>query len=173
MKLARLLLSAIWMSCLVAAAPAMGAPPDADGILGRVRDRNDGDDVYSDLKLVLIDEKGGTRVRELLYLQRDYGRDEKLTLYFTEPSDVKGVAFQSVTYDEKLGKDDDQWIYLPAFRQIRRIASADKRGSFMGSEYAYIDMEKLRVADYRQKLVGEEVVLGQPCWVIERIPVSE
>ncbi|HSC79087.1 MAG TPA: outer membrane lipoprotein-sorting protein [Chitinolyticbacter sp.] len=152
---------------------AQAAPPDVNKILLDSRARDDGKDVYSEVKLVLTDEKGNTRVRDLLYLQKDYGGDEKLLLYFTAPTDVNGVGFQSVTYDEKLGKDDDQWIYLPAYRQVRRIASVDKRGSFMGSEFAYIDLEKLRVGDYTQKLTGEETVLGRPCWMIERTPVNE
>lgn len=154
-------------------ASAAAAQPSADEILQRSRDRDDGRDVYSEVKLVLTDDKGNNRVRDLLYLQKDFGEDEKLLLYFRAPTDVKGVGFQSVTYSEKAGKDDDQWIYLPAYRQVRRIASADKRGSFMGSEFAYIDLEKLRVSDYRQTLKGEEQVLGRNCWVIERLPVSD
>ena len=158
--------------CLATLPAVAQSDANADTILQRSRDRVDGNDIYSQTQLIMIDDRGGKRVRELLYLQKDDGRDEKLTLYFTAPGDVKGVGFQSATYDERAGKADDQWIYLPAFRQVRRIASADKRGSFMGSEYAYIDLEKLRVSDYTQKVVGEEAVLGRPCWVVERLPVN-
>ncbi|WP_165742368.1 outer membrane lipoprotein-sorting protein [Candidatus Thiosymbion oneisti] len=86
---------------------------------------------------------------------------------------MRGVAFQSINYDEDTGTEDDQWMYLPAFRQVRRIATTDKRGSFMGSEFSYYDLDKLRVHDYRQRLTGEEKVLGRRCWVIERIPKGE
>nr|WP_243448558.1 outer membrane lipoprotein-sorting protein [Candidatus Thiosymbion oneisti] len=106
-------------------------------------------------------------------MQRDFPGEDRLTLYFTAPADVRGVAFQSINYDEDTGTEDDQWMYLPAFRQVRRIATTDKRGSFMGSEFSYYDLDKLRVHDYRQRLTGEEKVLGRRCWVIERIPKGE
>jgi outer membrane lipoprotein-sorting protein len=77
-----------------------------------------------------------------------------------------------VSRDEADGRPDEQWIYLPAFRQVRRIAANDKRGAFMGSQFAYIDLDRLRVSDYRQTLVGEEKVLGRDCHVIERLPAS-
>ena len=146
---------------------------DANQVLEKVRNRPDGTDIYAQAKLVLSEGNGSTRTREMLFLQRDYGEDEKLTLYFTDPSDVKGVGLQSVNYSEKAGKEDDQWIYLPAFRQVRRISAVDKRGSFMGSQFAYIDLDKLRVTDYTQKVVGEEKVLDRNCVVIERLPSSE
>lgn len=172
-----------WLSCCVAGlALALtaaletdtraGEPLSADQILLRSRERRDGNDIYSDVKLSITDQKGSTRTRQLIYLQKDRGKDERLTLYFTGPGDVKGVGFQSVSYDEAAGRDDDQWIYMPAFRQVRRIASSDKRGSFMGSEFAYIDLDKLRVTDYQQRLIGEEQVLGRSCYVIERTPRS-
>jgi outer membrane lipoprotein-sorting protein len=169
----RLLAAALSLAALLPAQAQKTAPPDPDTLMQQSRDRPDGSDIVSDTQLVMVDDRGGKRVRDLIYLQKDFGRDEKLTLYFLAPGDVKGVGFQSATYDEKAGKDDDQWIYLPAFRQVRRIASADKRGSFMGSEYAYIDLEKLRVNDYKQRVTGEEEVLGRRCWVVERTPVSD
>lgn len=145
----------------------------ADQILEKVRNRPDGSDIYADAKLIITESGGSARTRDLLFLEKDYGKDEKLTLYFTGPADVKGVALQSVNYDEAAAKEDDQWMYLPAFRQVRRIAATDKRGSFMGSQFSYIDLDKLRVTDYKQKLTGEEKVDGRNCYVIERLPVSE
>ena len=155
------------------AQPAAAASLGADQILEKVRNRADGADIFAEAQLVLNESNGSSRTRTLLFLEKDYGKDEKLTLAFTGPDDVKGVVLQSVNYDEAAAKEDDQWMYLPAFRQVRRIAATDKRGSFMGSQFAYIDLDKLRVTDYRQKLVGEESVEGRPCYLIERIPVSD
>ncbi|MES2263793.1 MAG: outer membrane lipoprotein-sorting protein [Pseudomonadota bacterium] len=145
----------------------------ADQILEKVRNRADGNDIFAEAQLVLNESNGSSRTRSLLFLEKDFGKDEKLTLAFTGPDDVKGVVLQSVNYDEAAAKEDDQWMYLPALRQVRRIAATDKRGSFMGSQFAYIDLDKLRVGDYRQKLVGEESVDGKPCYIIERLPVSD
>ncbi len=152
---------------------AAQAGSDVQGILQAVRDRPDGRDIYSETKLILADPGGSVRERDLYYLQKDYPGEDRITLYFRKPGDVKGVGFQSINYAEDGGKDDEQWLYLPAYRQVRRIATGDKRGSFMGSEYAYIDLDKLRIGDYTQSLVGSETIDGRDCHVIERIPVSD
>jgi outer membrane lipoprotein-sorting protein len=144
----------------------------ADDILSKVRNRPDGADNYAKASLVLKEKNGSVRTRNLLFLQKDYGKDDKLTLNFTEPADVKGVVLQSINYDEAAAKEDDQWMYLPAFRQVRRIAATDKRGSFMGSQFSYIDLDKLRVTDYRQKVIGEEKINDRDCYLIERTPAS-
>lgn len=158
---------------LALATTAGAATLSADQILEKVRNRPDGSDIYSDVKMVLTESDGKTRTRDLIFLERDYGKDEKLTLYFTGPAEVKSVALQAVNYDEAVDKEDEQWMYLPAFRQVRRISATDKRGSFMGSQFAYIDLDRLRVTDYTQKLEGEEMVMDRDCYVIERIPASE
>jgi outer membrane lipoprotein-sorting protein len=165
------LVATVLLTLLSSAGAAMTL--NADQILEKVRNRPDGADILAEAQLILNESDGSSRTRNLLFLQKDYGNDDKLTLAFTAPADVKGVVLQSVNYDEATAKEDDQWIYLPAFRQIRRIAATDKRGSFMGSQFSYIDLDKLRVTDYRQKLVGEEVLDGRTCYIIERTPVSD
>ncbi len=153
--------------------PLPANPPSADQILEQVRNRDDGTDIYSEVRMVLVESNGSTRTRDLLFLEKDFGKNEKTTIYFTAPADVKGVALQSVNYDESSDQEDDQWMYLPAMRQTRRIAANDKRGSFMGSQYAYIDLDKLRVRDFTQVVQGEETLQGRPCHVIERKPVGD
>lgn len=144
--------------------------PDADEIMRQVRDRDDGRSFISQVSLVLHDKKGNTRTREFLYLQKDYADSDKFTMFFSAPADVRDVAFLIENPKEAQGKEDSQWMYLPVSRQIRRISTSDKRGAFMGSEYSYADLDKVRVKDYRQKILGEETVLGRPCYVVEREP---
>lgn len=154
-----------------AAAHAAG-PLGADEIMTAARDRNDGKSFMSQVSLILHDKNGNTRVREFTYLQKDYADSDKFTMFFTTPNDVRDVAFHIENPHEVLGKEDSQWMYLPVSRQTRRISTSDKRGAFMGSEYSYADLDKIRVKDYRQTLVGEEQVLGRDCYVIEREPAS-
>lgn len=145
---------------------------DADGIMKNVRDRNDGKSYGSDVSLIIHDKKGNTRTRDFIYLQKDYADSDKFTMFFTSPSDVRNVAFHIENPHEDLSLDDSQWMYLPVSRQTRRISTTDKRGSFMGSEYSYADLDKVRIKDYTQTLVGEEMVLGRNCYVIDREPTS-
>lgn len=144
----------------------------ADEIIRQARDRDDGNSFLSQVSLILHDKKGNTRVREFTYLQKDYPDGDKFSMFFTTPNDVRGVAFHIENPNEVLAKEDSQWMYLPVSRQTRRISTTDKRGSFMGSDYSYADLDKIRVSDYRQSLLGEEQVQGRDCYVIEREPAS-
>ena len=76
-----------------------------------------------------------------------------------------------MTFSHKVA-DDDQWLYLPALARVKRIASANKSGSFMGSEFAYEDIGSQEVEKYTYKYLREETYEGVPCLVMERYPVS-
>jgi hypothetical protein len=75
-------------------------------------------------------------------------------------------------YDDP-DKDDDQWLYLPALRKTKRIASSDKDGSFMGSDLNYSDMTDRNLDDYDFTLKKEMEVNGVKTWLIESIPRSK
>ncbi|MBI2381222.1 MAG: outer membrane lipoprotein-sorting protein [Gammaproteobacteria bacterium] len=156
----------------LSASAVASAETDADAIMRAVRDRDDGRSFLSQVSLILHDKNGNARTREFLYLQKDYPEGDKFTMFFSAPADVRDVAFHIENPKEAQGREDSQWMYLPVSRQTRRISTSDKRGAFMGSEYSYADLDKVRVGDYRQKLVGDEVLLERPCHVIEREPAS-
>ena len=146
----------------------------ADSILKASRDRDDGNSYATKISLRLIGKSGAVRERNFYMLQKDMdNQEERALMSFHSPSDVRGVSFLIVNYGEAQGKTDDQWMYLPAFRKTRRIGSNDKRGSFMGSTFNYSDLDKIRVYDYKNTLVGEDNLLGRDAWLIERIPVNQ
>jgi outer membrane lipoprotein-sorting protein len=141
-------------------------------ILTKVRDRYDGKDYISDVTLRIYDNNK-YQDKKMYMFQKDYDDKEMTSLFFFAPADVRNVSFLIMNYNESLAKDDDQWMYLPAFRKIRRISGQDKRGSFMGSTYNYSDLDKIRVKDFKSVLVGEEKIMGRDTWKIERTPVSQ
>jgi Outer membrane lipoprotein-sorting protein len=67
---------------------------------------------------------------------------------------------------------DDQWLFLPALKRVKRIASDNKSGPFMGSEFAYEDITSQEVEKYKYKYLKDETLDGQDCHVIERYPVD-
>ena len=140
-------------------------------IMERVDERDDGDRSTRDLEMVLIDKNGGERVRRLRSFSRDDGEDIHSILFFVSPADVEDTGF--LTYDYDQAKDDDQWLYLPALRKTKRIASSDKSGAFMGSDFSYADMTKREVDRYDWTLMKETEVRGEPCWQIEGIPNTQ
>ena len=154
--------------------PALAAKddPKAREIMQRVNDRDDGDNQTSDLEMILIDRKKKRRLRTIRSFNKDRGKDTLALSFFLSPADVKNTGFLTYDYDAS-GKDDDQWLYLPALRKTKRIASDDKSGSFMGSDFNYSDMTEADLADYDFTLMKETKVNGKMTWQIMSIPRSK
>jgi outer membrane lipoprotein-sorting protein len=151
---------------------AHGQTPTGLEIMTWVDERDDGDNGVTDMKMILIDKNDKQRVREIRSFSKDFGEDTHSIMFFLSPADVKDVGFLSYDYDES-DKDDDQWLYLPALGKVKRIASADKSGSFMGSDFSYSDMSSRELENYDYKLLQETEVNGAPVWVVESIPKTE
>jgi outer membrane lipoprotein-sorting protein len=118
--------------------------------------------------MTLINRQGEQRVRNLQQYTKDYGEVEKKIMFFLSPADVKGTSFMNWSYID--GRDDDQWIYLPALRRIRRISSDGKSDYFMGSDFTYDDLGERHPDEDNHKLTGEEIIDGKACYVVESIP---
>ena len=98
------------------------------------------------------------------------GDGDKSMSIFDEPADVKGTAF--LTFSHAI-KPDEQWLYLPALKRVKRINSKNKSGPFMGSEFAYEDIASQEVEKYTYKYLRDETLNGIDCYVIERYPAYE
>jgi outer membrane lipoprotein-sorting protein len=127
-----------------------------------------GDDVQGQLTMTLVNRQGERRVRNLQQYTKDYGDVEKKIMFFLSPADVQGTSFMNWSYTD--GSDDDQWIYLPALKRIRRISSDGKGDYFMGSDFTYDDLGDRHPDEDNHELKGEETIDGKACWVIESTP---
>ena len=143
--------------------------PAARRIMEKVDARDDGDNQTSDMEMILIDKRGKKRVRRIATYRKDKGDDTMRLMFFRHPADVKDTSFLTFDYDDP-SKDDDQWLFLPALRKTKRIASTDKSGSFMGSDLNYSDMTDRNLPDYDFNLKKEMEVKGAKTWLIESIP---
>lgn len=164
--------AALALAIGIAVATQAEEPLTARQIMERVDARDDGDHSAQDLEMVLIDKRGNQRVRKLRGYGRDVGEDEQSITFFLEPADVEDTGFLTWDYDDP-ERDDDQWIYLPALSRTKRIASSDKSGSFMGSDFSYADMTDRPIDHYRYTLMDETEVDGHPVWQIEAVPITE
>ncbi len=122
----------------------------------------------TDMTMTLIDSGGSTSVRRLQTLIVDDNGLSKTITVFKEPASVANTRFLTI---ENPGRADDQWIYLPALRKVRRIASGERSGSFMGSDFSYSDMQSRDMNDYNHNLLREENLNGMRCWVVESVPI--
>ena len=125
-------------------------------------------DSRSKLTMVLRNKRGQETTRAMrganLEVQGD--GDKSLTI-FDNPKDVKGTAFLSHTHSTK---PDDQWLFLPALKRVKRISSANKSGPFVGSEFAYEDLTSQELDKYTYNWLRDEDLNGKPVYVIERTP---
>lgn len=141
-------------------------------IAQKVHDRDEGDNVTSKMKMTLIDKNGHKRVRQLKTYAKDKGEDTLKIMFFLSPADVKNTGFLTYDYEDS-SKDDDQWLYLPELRKVKRIASSDKSSSFMGSDFTYSDMTSRNVEDYTYKIMKEPVVKGHKTWQMLVTPKTQ
>ena len=128
-------------------------------------------DQSAEMKMILKNKNGDstTRTMSIKTLEVD-GDGDKSLLIFDDPPDVKGTAFLSHTHSLT---PDDQWLYLPALKRVKRIASANKSGPFVGSEFAYEDLSSQEVEKYSYKWLRDETLDGRDTFVIERYPAYE
>jgi len=153
---------------------ALAGPAEDKGLeIAKEADRRDTGfgDTTANMLMILRNKKGQESKRELEIrtLEVDGDGDKSLTV-FHSPRDVRGTAL--LTYSHGVAPDD-QWLYLPALRRVKRIASNNKSGPFMGSEFAYEDFSSQEVEKYKYKYIKDDKVEGVDCFLIERYPVDK
>lgn len=128
-------------------------------------------DQKQSLEMVLRNKQGQESRRQIRgrALEVEGDGDKSMSIFDT-PADVKGTAFLSFTH---VNMPDDQWLYLPALKRVKRIASKNKSGPFMGSEFAFEDMSSQEVDKYTYKWLRDEKLDGVDVYVIERVPVDK
>lgn len=124
-----------------------------------------------DMEMVLVDIGGRETIRRLRVSTREVQQDGDQSLaVFDAPADVKGTAFLSHTH---INRADDQWLYLPALKRVKRISPANKTAPFMGSEFSYEDLTSYEVDNFTYQYIGEEKLDGMDCYILDRFPTSE
>ena len=172
MKIITLALAAFALT--MTAQAVNGAELTAREIVTKVDDRDDGNNRISEMQMLMIDKNGDHRVRKIKTFDKDLivgngDEDRRSIMFFLSPADVKDTAFLTYDYDA-FEKDDDQWLFLPALKKTKRIASTDKSGSFMGSDFNYSDMTRRNLDAYTFKILKEAEVRNHKTWVIESLP---
>lgn len=128
-------------------------------------------DSQAKLNMLLKNRQGqkSKRTLRLKALEVEGDGDKSMTIFDT-PKDVAGTVFLSFTH---INKNDDQWLYLPALKRVKRISSRNKSGPFMGSEFSYEDMSSQEIEKYNYKYLRDEKYNNLDCFVVERIPVDK
>jgi hypothetical protein len=147
--------------------PRISLAIDGATIARKVYDRNDGDTAYSWTEMQLIDKHGKIKSRTFVSVSKDFGQLRKSYTRFSSPAEIKGTVF---LVWENAQRDDDQFLYLPALKRLRRIVSRQKKTRFVNSDFTYEDMQRKRPEESRHQLLRTERYDHRDCWVVESIP---
>jgi outer membrane lipoprotein-sorting protein len=146
------------------------AAPSAVSIKRAAKDRIQSDTMSSRSRMVITAKNGSTTERVIDQYSKDGANGfARTVIVFQSPATVKGTRF--LTIDNASGKSD-QWIFLPALGKVRRIASSESGGSFMGTDFSYDDMSLMdrEVEEDTHTVLREETLAGALCYVIESVP---
>ena len=171
--------AAAWLVCTAAFAD-MSLPPESDpearGLaIAEEMDRRDRGwgDATAEMKMILTNAAGAASERELrlaMMERNGAGEGDWSLMVFDRPLDVAGTALLTHAYVEK---SDDQWLFLPAVKRVRRISSANKSGPFVGSEFAFEDLAPQEVGKFTWAWLRDEPCGERTCHVVRRIPAYE
>ncbi len=124
----------------------------------------------SDMEMILINASGDQIKRRMTLRLIEVTDDgDRSLITFRWPADVRDTRLLTWIHRHSA---DDQWLYLPSIKRIRRISSTSRSGSFMGSEFAYEDMTSKEVEKYTYRYLRDESLDGRQTWVIARYPVE-
>lgn len=127
-------------------------------------------DMTASMIMLLRNRRGDESKREMRLKSLEVSGDgDKSLTTFDTPRDVKGTSFLSHTH---VTGADDQWLYLPALKRVKRISSNNKSGPFMGSEFAYEDLTSQEVDKYTYKYIQDDTANGKQAFRLERYPVD-
>jgi hypothetical protein len=130
------------------------------------------DTEYTHSSMTLINKKGRKRERIMqTYEKKSASGENRSLLKFLSPKKIFNVGLLTWTHNGEA--DDDQWLYLPASKRVKRIASAGKKNPFMGSDLSFEDMQGEDLQAHIYQVIGEEAIDGQMCWKIEAKPATK
>jgi len=170
--------SSLLLSVGILGTSTLLATPTVDEIVNRTNfvAYYQGQDGKAKVKMTITDEQGRERTRQFVILRSDepetdsldnnaYKGDQKMYVYFSRPADVNKMVFMVWKHP---GGNDDRWLYLPALDLVKRIASSDKRTSFVGSDFYYEDVSGRNLEDDKHELISTD----DNYYVIKNTPVN-
>lgn len=151
---------------------------DAEAIVAAVNAVPQGEQVTRSLLFRTTDKRGRSRERETVSYRRYFGEERRLVLFFTAPANIRGTAVLTWDYPDPAA-EDDQWLYLPALRKVRRIPASDRGDYFLGTDFSFEDMKldgKLSAEDYTYTVLETSSIgaeLPEASVLLGGTPVSE
>jgi hypothetical protein len=167
----------IAIACVFHATPSQAADADtnADSIMQALAARPEGASADRTVRIKLIDRNGGVREQLARALRKNVADGRRMAIFYLAPANIRGTSFLVYDYSAP-DAANDQWLYLPALRKVRRIPAADRGDYFLGTDLTFDEIRndnRVTLADWTFRLIGTDEVDGAPCEIVEGAAVSE
>ncbi|MBI3824583.1 MAG: outer membrane lipoprotein-sorting protein [Candidatus Rokubacteria bacterium] len=152
---------------------ASGQPPNPGDVIRRVQRQDTASDEQVQFLMQLIDASGQVRERTGTIYQRQVAPgslDAMRLIRFHSPPDFQGSGVLTIEHSDR---DNDQWLYLPAYHTTRRIAPANRGDRYLGTDFLYEDIMREKIEEYRYRTSRDDALGGVRCLVLEAVPVAE
>ena len=158
------------------ATPAQAAEVDAnaDRIMQALAARPEGESADRTVRIKLIDRNGGVREQLARALRKNVADGRRMAIFYLAPANIRGTSFLVFDYSEP-DVANDQWLYLPALRKVRRIPAADRGDYFLGTDLTFDEIRndnRVTLADWTFRLIGTDDVDGARCEIVEGAAAS-
>lgn len=110
----------------------------AQQLAERIYSRPANEGRVGDMHFVLRNAKGQERKRSALLIHAEQAEQIKIAIFFTAPASLQDTVFLSHDYKQQ---EDENWLYLPATKRVRRIPGASRSDYFMGTDLTYGDIK--------------------------------
>lgn len=149
--------------------------PAGAELVKKVNERSDGESLARVMTIEMTDKRGKTRKQTTKTFRKYYGEEKRSSIFYVEPANIKDTAF--LTFDYPAGaQEDDQWLYIPELRRVRRISASNRGDYYLGTDLTYEDLKldtRMSERDYTWTTTGKRDVDGHSCYVVEGIPIDE
>ncbi|MGM0410902.1 MAG: outer membrane lipoprotein-sorting protein [Bacillota bacterium] len=173
MKKIKLLTALLVISTLVIGGlgtAVMAEDMTGEDILEKVDEEMDSESRDFILDMTIVNDNGEERDRKITIKTKG---ENKGLVKFLEPGDVQDTALLTVEENNQ----EDMWLYLPALGNVKKIASHNKNGDFMGTDFTYNDIDMVGGSnyedDYDSELIAEEKIRGDMCYKLSTTPTKE
>ncbi|NKB77034.1 MAG: outer membrane lipoprotein-sorting protein [Gammaproteobacteria bacterium] len=156
---------------IFAFSPVASAEITGLSIMQEQKQRHDVPQEFSQKKMTLESAKGKVKHRRMINYTRSLeNQGNKTLLKFLEPTTIHNVGL--LTWEQADPKEDDQWLYLPASKKIKRISGGGKSNSFMGTDFSFEDMRPENLQTHEYEILGEEDIDGLKYWLVQALPTT-
>ncbi len=155
---------------LLFGAVSLYAQNPAETIMAKTLNKSSWKDMSGQVQLILTNAQNQQRKRLIdMFSRKRTAAESDMLMRFKAPADVKGTGFLII---ENQNGDDERYLYLPALRRVKRIASSGKGGNFMSSDFSYYDIGKPKLKDWTYKKLADQTINGYACYQIECLPAN-